>query len=78
MSDKGKYKCIAQNQYTKKLVRNVFFSLIVMSRNDNDNDDHGRNNLLPQLQKSIQKIKSGHTLMLHCASKGGKVSRAKS
>jgi hypothetical protein len=47
--------------------------LNVVSRSDN-NDNHG-SSLLPMLQSSTQKIKSGQNLILHCASHTNKVSR---
>ncbi|KAG5672256.1 hypothetical protein PVAND_002397 [Polypedilum vanderplanki] len=73
-SDSGKYLCNAANQFTRKLSQNSTI-LTVMSRTDNDEDDGERKNvLLPQLQSSIQKIKSGQNLVLHCAGNAKKIS----
>lgn len=71
-SDSGKYRCNATNQFAKKLYRNSFSVLNVVSRSGN-NDNHG-SSLLPALQSSTQKIKSGQNLILHCASHTNKVS----
>lgn len=71
MSDSGKYRCNATNLFTKKVFRNFFSMLNVVSRSDN-NDNHG-GGLLPKLQSSIQKIKSGRSLILHCASHTNRV-----
>lgn len=75
-SESGKYRCNATNQFAKKLYRNSFSVLNVVSRSDN-NDNHG-SRLLPALQSSIQKIKSGQNLILHCASHTNKVSQNQS
>lgn len=72
ISDSGKYRCNATNQFTKKLFRNFFSMLNVLSRSDN-NDNHG-SSLLPSLQSSTQKIKTGQNLILHCSSHTNKVS----
>lgn len=76
ISDSGKYRCNATNHFAKKLFRISISMLNVMSRSD-DNDNHG-SRLLPQLQSSIQKIKSGQNLILHCASQTNKVREQKS
>lgn len=72
LSDSGKFRCNVTNQFTKKLFRNWFSMLSVVSRPENA-DNHG-SRLLPKLQSSDQKIKSGQNLVLHCASEAkGKV-----
>lgn len=71
ISDSGKYRCNATNQFTKKLYRPFLSMLSVVSRPGNN---HNRgSDLLPQLQRTEQKIKSGQNLILHCASHTNKV-----
>lgn len=73
-SDSGKYRCNATNQFMKKPQRSSFSKLTVVSRSNNDdNNDHEKSVLYPKLQNSIQKIKSGQNLILHCAGNAKKV-----
>lgn len=67
-TDSGKYRCNATNQFAKKLSRSSFSILTVAARSAKDDNHESR--LLPQLQNSTQKIKSGQNLVLHCASSG--------
>lgn len=63
-TDSGKYKCNATNLYTQKVSRSSGLSLnIVPVTNETD-----LGYLLPFLQNQTQQIKSGSTLILHCAS----------
>lgn len=70
--DTGTYRCNATNQFTKKIFRTFQTEVAVQSRPDNHHNDGG--GLLPTLQSSEQKIKSGQNLVLHCASHLNKVS----
>lgn len=84
VADAGKYHCNATNQFsTKKLVRNLLTTLVVMSRSNGNNDDADDSNkedeeraLLSKLHRSTFKIKSGEALELYCVNdlKGKKVS----
>lgn len=74
LADSGKYRCNATNQFAKKLFRNSFSTLSVMPRTNNV-DNHG-SSLLSTLQSSVQKIRSGRNLILHCASYTNKVRNA--
>lgn len=69
--DGGKYICDAFNNFLKKPKRTSSISFSVVSRSDNDDNDQRtvKDVLLPKLQNSILKIKSGENLVLHCASK---------
>jgi Immunoglobulin domain len=67
------YRCNASNQFTKKIFRTLSTEVTVQARPDNHRNDAG--GLLPSLQSSTQKIKSGLSLVLHCASHANKVSR---
>jgi hypothetical protein len=73
------YRCNATNQFTKKIFRTLSAEVTIQSRPDNHrNDASSFSGLLPSLQSSTQKIKSGQILVLHCASHANKVSRDKS
>lgn len=70
-ADAGKYRCDALNYFIKKPLRTAFINFSVVARSDNDDNDQRmvKDVLLPQLQNSLLKIKSGENLVLHCAGK---------
>lgn len=71
-TDSGRYKCNVTNQFSSnKTLRNSLTSLVVMSRNGNDDDSYEDDNeeaLLSKLQHSMYKIESGGMLELFCVS----------
>lgn len=88
MTDSGEYKCNVTNQFSpynnnnKEKLQNSLTTLVVMSRNGNNdgNDDSNDNEgegLISKLEKhSMYKIKAGGTLELYCVRnwRGEKVS----
>lgn len=75
LEDSGDYQCTATNQFVrKKGTLTSTAKLAVQARLGNDAIQADGNKLLPRLQNSTVKIKSGQTLVLHCASNKNKVS----
>lgn len=69
VTDSGEYRCDANNQFLIKSKRTSFISFTVESRTKSDDKDFETDELLPDLQHSVVKIKSGENLILHCAAR---------
>uniref|UniRef100_W4VR48 Putative neural cell adhesion molecule l1 n=1 Tax=Corethrella appendiculata TaxID=1370023 RepID=W4VR48_9DIPT len=67
-TDAGKYRCNATNNFAPKNTRSAAFTLEIQ-----ENRNKFQDGLLPILQDNVQKIKTGDTLKLHCASYSNKI-----